>query len=69
MLGSLLDPRLAVALVTMSVVVSNIWQSVRSGILFSAMQKKSVKPSRPCTSQNWTKSRGRHSVERAQLFP
>lgn len=39
MLGSLLDPRLAVALVTMSVVVSNIWQSVRSGILFSAMRR------------------------------
>jgi uncharacterized membrane protein YfcA len=39
MLSSLLDPRLAVALVSMSVVVSNIWQSVRSGILFSAMRR------------------------------
>lgn len=39
LLGSLLDPRLAVALVAMPVVVSNIWQSVRSGILFSAIRR------------------------------
>jgi len=39
LLGSLLDPRLAVALVAMPVIVSNVWQSVRSGILFSAMRR------------------------------
>ncbi|WP_028240468.1 sulfite exporter TauE/SafE family protein [Stutzerimonas azotifigens] len=39
LLGSLLDPRLSVALVTLPVVMTNVWQSLRSGILLGALRR------------------------------
>lgn len=39
LLGSFLDPKLAVALVTVPVVVSNVWQSLRSGIVLGAARR------------------------------
>ncbi|PWG65419.1 TSUP family transporter [Spiribacter halobius] len=39
LLGSFLDPKLAVVLVTVPVVVSNVWQSLRSGIVLGAARR------------------------------
>ncbi len=39
LLGSFLNPKLAVVLVTLPVVVANVWQSVRSGVALEAFRR------------------------------
>lgn len=39
LLGSFLDPKLAVVLVTIPVVASNVWQSLRSGVVLGAARR------------------------------